>query len=416
MRKRWIWTLTAVCAVILLSVGAFYMLEHSKHQRVKQRYDIYMAQYDKLVSDAGYLPRLDEDTEYSNALDNLSDKIAEAENYLQKHAPHLRIKDEKSIQSDPLDNDYITKARESDYLTNLRETDPEAAAELEARFAEIEAWNEKLKSGDYTDKEYIDYQRKVNPEAAAKLESALAQNQREYESSMEALDAELASFDQELLDHQADMVAFEKRREERRQARLDFEQQSAEDSARLDAFIDKLRSHLILDENGKLIGIKESSIFNTARSESGSPIDPADSALPIEVLPEKEDIENGSEESREISPTIPDDPRLSQQSLVNEMARLNSGFYEKYPDVAIQSLLSETEFARLFPTQADRRELEHRTKVLQSTYAKEIDAFLQRIPSETRHTLLQQVQDDLTQKWDRDFAESVIKQLTFDDK
>ena len=411
MRKRWIWTLTAVFAVILLSVGSFYMLGNQKHQRVKQRYDIYMAQYDKLVADAGYLPRLDEDTEYSNALDNLSDKVAETENYLKKHAPHLLRKDEKSIQSDPLDNDYITKARESDYLTNLRETDPEAAAELEAKFAEIEAWNEKLKSGDYTDKEYIDYLRKRNPEAAAKLESALAQNQREYESSMEALDAELALAQQELLDHQADMVAFEKRREERRQSRLEFEKKSAEDSAKLDAFIDKLRSHLILDENGKVIGIKDSSIFNTERSKSGAPSDPADSTLPIDVLPEKEDIENDSEESREISPTIPDDPRLLQQELVREMSRLNVGFYEKYPDVALQSLLSETEFTRLFPIEAHRNELAQRSKALQSTYAREIDAFLQRIPRETRHTLLQQVQDDLTQKWDRDFAKSVIKQL-----
>ncbi len=406
MRKRWVWTLTAVCAVILLSAGAFYMLGNQKHQRVKQRYDAYMAEYDKLVANAGYLPRLEEDTEYSNALDNLFDKAAEAENYLQKHAPHLLRKDETSSQ-----NDYITKLRESDYLKKLRETDPEAAAKLDAEIAEMAAWKEKLKSGDYTYEEYVDNLRKRNPEAAAELESALAENQREYEAEMAALDAELASFKQELVDHQADMVAFEKRREEWRQARREFAEKSAEESARLDAFIDKLRSHLILDENGKAIGIKESSIFNTALSESGSPSAPADSPLPTDVLPEKEDIENSSEESREISPTLADDPRVLQQELVREMSRLNVGFYEKYPDVALQSLLSEKEFTRLFPTEADRKELAQRSKVLQSTYAKEIDAFLQRIPSKTRHALLQQVQDDLTQQWDQDFAESVIKQL-----
>ena len=411
MSKRWVWTLTAVCAVILLSAGAFYMLEHQEHQRVKQRYDAYRAEYDKLVAEAGYLPRLDEDTEYSNALDNLSDKAAEAENYLQKHAPHLLRKDQTSNQGDPLDNDYITKLRESDYLAKLRDTDPDAAAKYEAKIAEIEAWNEKLRSGDYTDKEYIDYLRKRNPEAAAKLESALAQNQREYDARMEAIDAELASFEQELVDHEADMVAFEKRREEWRRDRRDFEQKSAEDSARLDKLLDKLRSHLILDENGKAIGIKESSIFNTARSESGSPSDPSDSPLPIDVPPETVHIENSSEESRKISPALPDDPRVLQQELVSEMARLNAGFYEKYPDVALQSLLSEKEFTRLFPTEADRNELAQRSKVLQSTYAKEIDAFLKRIPRETRHSLLQQVQNDLMQKWDRDFAESVIKQL-----
>lgn len=406
MRKRWVWTLTAVCAVILLSAGAFYMLGNQKHQRVKQRYDAYMAEYDKLVADAGYLPRLDEDTEYSNALDNLSDKVAEAENYLQKHAPHLLRKDETSSQID-----YITKLRESDYLTKLRETDPAAAAKLDAEIAEMAAWKEKLKSGDYTYEEYVDNLRKRNPEAAAELESALAENQLEYEARMAELDAELASFKQELVDHQADMVAFEKRREERRQARREFEEKSAEDSASLDAFIDKLRSHLILDADGKAIGIKESSIFNTARIESGSPSDPADSTLPIDVPPEKEDIENSSEESREISPTLADDPRELQQELVREMSRLNAGFYEKYPDVALQSLLSEKEFTRLFPTEADRNELASRSKALQSTYAREIDAFLQRIPSKTRHTLLQWVQDDLTQKWDRDFADAVIKQL-----
>ncbi len=365
MRKRWVWTTTAVCAVILLSVGAFYMLGPSKHQRVKQRYDVYMEQYDKLVSDAGYLPRLDEDTEYSNALDNLSDKVAEAENYLQKHAPHLLTQEEPDSHTSTIVA-----------LDGLRKVNPDLAAQLESKFAEIEQKYD------------------------AQLERELSE-----------LDAELASFDQELLDHQADMVAFEKRREERRQARLDFEQQSAEDSARLDAFIDKLRSHLILDENGKVIGIKDSSIFNNLRSESGSRGEPSDSTLPIDVPLETVDIENNREESREISPTIPDDPRLLQQELVREMSRLNVGFYEKYPDVALQSLLSETEFTRLFPTQADRNELAQRSKALQSTYAREIDAFLQRIPRETRHTLLQQVQDDLTQKWDRDFADSVIKQL-----
>ena len=406
MRKRWIWTLTAVCAVILLSAGAFYMLGNQKHQRVKQRYDAYMAEYDKLVADAGYLPRLDEDTEYSNALDNLSDKAAEAEDYLQKHAPHLLRKDETSSQ-----NDYITKLLESDYLAKLRESDPEAAAKLEVEIAEMAAWKEKLKSGDYTYEEYVDNLRKRNPEAAAELEVDLAENQREYEARMAELDAELASFEQELVDHQADMAAFEKRREEWRRDRLDFEQKSAEDSASLDAFIDKLRSHLILDADGKAIGIKESSIFNTARIGSGSPSGSPDSTLPIDVPPETEDIENIGEETREISPTLADDPRVLQQELVREMSRLNVGFYEKYPDVALQSLLSEKELTRLFPTEADRNELAQRSKVLQSTYAKEIDAFLQRIPRETRHALLQQVQDDLTQKWDRDFAESVIKQL-----
>ncbi len=397
MRKRWIWTLTAVCAVILLSAGAFYMLEHSKHQRVKQRYDVYMAQYDKLVSDAGYLPRVDEDTEYSNALDNLLDQAEESKNYLKKHAPHLLTQEKPDSRISTIRDNFKVA------VEGVRKVDPDLAAKLEAEFAQIQQEYDKVTSNTDTkvNSYFADIQ-KNDPETAAKIESEL--------------EAELASFQQELLDHEADMVAFEKRREERRQSRLEFEKKSAENSARLNKLIDNLRSHLILDENGKLIGIKESSIFNTARSESGSPIDPADSTLPIDVLPEKEDIENGSEESREISPTIPDDPRFSQQGLVSEMARLNSGFYEKYPDVAIQSLLSETEFARLFPTQADRRELAHRTKVLQSTYAKEIDAFLQRIPSETRHTLLQQVQDDLTQKWDRDFAESVIKQLTFDDK
>ena len=406
MRKRWVWTLTAVCAVILLSVGAFYMLGNQKHQRVKQRYDAYMAEYDQLVAEAGYLPRLDEDTEYSNALDNLFDKAAEAEDYLQEHAPHLLRKDETSSQ-----NDYITALLESDYLTKLRETDPEAAAKLDAEIAEMAAWKEKLKSGDYTYEEYIDNRRKRNPEAAAKLESALAENQREYEARMAELDAELAAFKQEALDLEADLVTSKKRLEESRQARLDFEKKAAEDSASLDAFIDKLRSHLILDENGKAIGIKESSIFNPARNESFSPSESSDSPLPIDVLPEKEDIENGSEESREILPALADDPRVLQQELVREMSRLNVGFYETYPDVALQSLLSEKELTRLFPTEADRNQLAQRSKVLQSTYAREIDAFLQRIPRETRHALLQQVQDDLTQQWDRDFAESVIKQL-----
>ena len=390
MRKQWFWTLTAICVVLILSGGAFLMLRNQKHQRVKQRYDTYMAQLDTMM-----LPKItDEDTEY----DVNSDKAEEAKNYLMKHAPHLLISEE------PDDPSKV-------HLERLRKVDPDAAAKLEAQFAQIdrenEAWLAKVKSGNYSYKEYIAYLRSVDPESAAELEADLAQVDREYEANIAAIDAELEAFEQEYRHHKADMVAFEKRREVSRQDRLAFEREAGESRARLDKFIDELRSHLIVDENGKLLGIKESSIFNEMRTESGSSNEIENPTLPIDVHKESADSENSVKEISETSTAMTD----WQQTLTREMTRLDAGFYEKYPDVAIRPLLSDVEFERLFPSQAERNELQKRTKTLQSTYAKEINTLLQRMPREKRNVLLKLVQEGLTCQWDRDFADSVLKQL-----
>lgn len=355
MRSRWFGTLTAIGIVFILSGGTFLMLRHQKHQRVKQRYDTYMAQLDTMM-----LPEITSgETEY----DKISDKAEAAKNYLMKHAPHLLTPDEIP---DGTDDPY------KDFIADLRKNDPKAAAKLDAQ---------------------------------------LAQNQREYEANIAGLNAELATFEQELRDHEADMVAFEKRRETSQQDRIEFERKAAEDRARLDKLIDKLRSHLILDENGKLIGIKESSIFNNLRSHNGSPSETDIGVLPVDVHKEPGVSENSVVEAPEISPAMTADPNFWQQTLTREMAGLDAVFYEKYPDVVITTLLSDSEYQQLFPTQRERSELHKRTKSLQNAYATQIDVILQSMPIGKRNTLIKHVQDELTRQWDKAFSDTIMRQL-----
>jgi len=162
MRTRLLKGIIALLVLSILTAGVFYMRKNHKHQQVKAHYDTYIAQLDDLSFDENGLLKnvTDEDPEY----DAIFEKKEKARTYLIKHAPHLLVQEEESERT-------------------------------------------------YSRQAYIEYLREHDPAAAAKLEDNLAENQRKYEAEIAAINAEAEAFEQEYIDHQADMEASRKRRE-----------------------------------------------------------------------------------------------------------------------------------------------------------------------------------------------------------
>ena len=364
MKNRWMQLLMGGCIVLLLSGGVFYMLKQQKTKRVKDQYDVYMAQLDAYVEKNG-LPLLTEDT---TKYDVISDKVEEARNYLMKHSPHL-----------------LTPEEDSEEL--------------------------------YSREAYIAYLRKEDPEAAANLEAELAEVAREYEAGKARIDAEADGFEQEYLDHQAHMADFAKKREAWQQERLADAREHAAFSKRLDSFIDELRSHLKFDESGKVIGIRDDSIFSESESPSVVPRHADDPDVPVDVPDPTDDaLDNPPVETPApvgASPT--DNPQLWRERFKTEMAGIHTGFYEKYPDVMIRPHLTDTEYETFFPDAVSRQNLEQRTEALQTAYATRIRAVYEKTPRQQQKALLEMAREALSTQWDRDFSDAVIKRLEVDD-
>lgn len=365
MKNRFLKVVTALCVLFLIIGGILYIFRQHKHKQVKADYETYMAQLDDLSFDDGLLKPLadlHDDPEY----DALSEKSDKARNYLIKHAPHLLPKKEFS------------------------------------------------ESSDESYKAFVSYLRKNKPDAAAKLEAELAENNRQYESKVAALNDELAAWEQEARDLDAQIEADKKKREASRvryeQSRLEYERIKA----KIDTLIEKMRAELVFDDAGNPIGFKNlpSAIEETLSSGVDDTPDtqtPSSNAVPLDVPSDPEREPN--------APNMPStDPRVWQQTLKGEMARFDVGFYEKYPDVAIRSQLSEAEYQVFFPTAEAKQKLQRRTEAVQRAYAKQLDSVLRRLPRQSRQQALQGVRDDLTQNWDADFADAVIEHLQLDDK
>ena len=371
MKNRWVQAVTAICAFLLLSGGIVYMMKDQKHQRAKKRYDAYTAQLDAYVEKHG-LPLLSED---SAAYDAIVENAEQARAYLLKHAPHLL----------PSEINVDTPYSRAGYIAYLREVDPEAAAQLESRLAEVE---------------------------------------REYESEKARIDAEADRFEQEHLDHVKDMEMFAKQRQTSSRERLASERERAASRERLDHFIAELRSHLILDSNGKMIGIKDDSIFSISERPSALPSGKADADVPADRSVtsynalESSRVASAAPEAESATSALSpvDDPVLWRENVKTQMAGLHNGFYEKYPDVMIRPHLSDTEYQKLFPDAASRQQLHQRTDALQTEYANRIRAVLDKTPQQRKTALLEMAREALSTQWNADFAQSVLDQLSFDDK
>ncbi len=352
MRTRIVKGVIAVCVLLFLTGGLFYMRSNQKHERVKKRYDTYMAQLDEFSFDEdGYLLPITEDLLDNPEYDAILEKAEEAHRYLMKHAPHLLPEEE---------------------------------------------------SDDYS---YFEELRKSDPETAAKIESELA--------------AELAAYKQELVDFEAEMAENAKRREAWKAERRASEREAAAFRERVDKFIERMRADLIFDESGTPIGFKDGVVASHFEDTEAAPVDDPpslDEPVPLAEPPEADRSASPVADAPAVVPQATVDPRVWRETIKGEMARLDIGFYEKYPDVVICPHLSEAEYQLFFPTEESRRTLQRRTESVQRAYAREISVLLQKAPRESRAGLREGVRDDLTQKWDADFAESVLRQLNGADK
>lgn len=366
MKNRVVIALVALCAVLIIIGGVFYMINTQKHQRVKDRYDSYMAALDAYVEKNG-LPMLSEGdvaSESEIAYDAIYEKAEEARAYLKEHAPHLLSPEKDS------DASYSRQ----DYIEHLREHDPAAAADLEA---------------------------------------SLAQNKREYESAIAANEAQLASWQQELVDHQVQMAETAKSREASRRDRIRSEREGQQLRDRFHALYDKISSHLILDENNNIIGLVESSIFRDPPQNTETQLGAADVLSEPLDSPSIDPPDTSVDTDADVS-LSPDDPRVWRETATGEMAGIHNGFYDQYSDVMIRSYLTDTEYQTLFPTEQARRDLQKRTDALQTAYATRIGKILEKTPSQRKSALIEIARDALSKEWDDDFVNTIISKVRQD--
>lgn len=363
MRTRLLKGLIAVLVLSLLTAGVFYMRKNHKHEQVKANYDTYMAQLDNLSFDDQGLLKLVADGGDDPEYDAIFEKKEKARKYLTKHAPHLLAQEEESERP-------------------------------------------------YSRQVYIEYLREHDPAAAEKLEADLAEIDRKYEADIAVINAEASEFEQELIDHQADMEASRKRREAFELERLERRREGEAMLERLDRLMDEMREHLIFDVNGKIIGFNPPSVAPSDSNVSSSPV-----AVPSV----------GSNESQDRSPSLNTDlvevsdidipaapvsnPQFWRETINSEMAGLDVGFYEKYPDVMIRPYLSDTEYQMLFPTEQSRQQLQRRTTTLQTEYASGIRKMLEKTPRDKQSEMIQIAQQALSKDWDSDFVEVVINKV-----
>jgi len=285
--------------------------------------------------------------------DALFEKKEKARNYLIKHAPHLL---------------------------------PEGnSADIDANFS------------------YFEELKKTDPEAAAKIEADL--------------NAELAVFEQEYIDHQADMEASRKRREAFELESIERRREGDAIMERLDRLMDEMREHLIFDVNGKIVGFNPPSVAPSNSDVSSSPADvPSVGSDESQDRPPVPNNNADTEFDSEI-PAAPDfNPQLWREIVNSQMAGLDVGFSEKYPDVMIRPYLSDTEYQMLFPTEQSRQQLQRRTTHLQTEYASGIRNMLEKTPRDKQSEMIQIAQQALSKDWDSEFVEAVINKVRQDNE
>ena len=105
-------------------------------------------------------------------------------------------------------------------------------------------------------------------------------------------------------------------------------------------------------------------------------------------------------------PDNPFDPNAFALSLSKDMSRWNNALKETYPDV----FRLDASFEQSLPEEA-RQYFQERQQRLQFEYVNRLHSVLQGTPTEHRTETLRIVRETLSDKWDRDFADSVLKQL-----
>ncbi len=368
MRKRILFPIIAVL-IIFFSGAIVYMSKpnptetetRSMTEKMHQQYETYKAKIEAKQPKTFTL--ISDDKELNDKeLNHLYDKMFEAERYLEAHAPHLL--------PEPIDED---ESREK--LFKL-----------------------------------------LKPESAAELKQELEQIDKEYEARNKALEDQLAAWEQEAIDLRLEIEADEKRYAARRAEAEEKRAERERRTASLNAFIEKLKENLILDENGKLIGLK-SPIGNASPIETDvSPeIETQDSRIDNESFSFSEIKEFSKPSAREEVENQTSFSFDSDKSFLDAREALDQlHMHETYFDVIISQYMTPKELDRYFPTSADREMLKSRKAEMQKLVVSEMRKVISKLPdvsSVEKHNFIRKFVIDNFQK---DFAESVLKALEQD--
>ena len=108
-----------------------------------------------------------------------------------------------------------------------------------------------------------------------------------------------------------------------------------------------------------------------------------------------------------------DEPKLQtwQEHLKREVSDLKLEIRKKYPGAFAIPYLTQEELGHLYPTESDRMALENQKQQMQNAITLHVQNVLSEDTPGNRAEKLDLIRDTLSEDWDADFAEAVIRQL-----
>lgn len=160
---------------------------------------------------------------------------------------------------------------------------------------------------------------------------------------------------------------------------------------------------LIYNEGGRPIGYE--------KDEYGDPIlIPIDEDIPeSQVSPASQHIAPLLKESEALpAQSVTSSPPLENASLADQVTDLWIRTSETYPETVFVPMLSEEEFNLYFPNEDEKKWLEGRKKRMQNEV---VSAVIKILSSKSSQKEIDIVKENIARFWDKEFAETIIKQL-----
>lgn len=133
----------------------------------------------------------------------------------------------------------------------------------------------------------------------------------------------------------------------------------------------------------------------------------------VPVIPPPSEKPIPTEQEPQLPQDIPFNPDAFALTLSEDMALWDDRLQEKYQDVFLLEL--DASFGQALPEEA-RQYFQERKLRLQYEYVKRLDDVLRDTPRENRANILRIVRETLSETWDSNFTDAVIRQLQPDGK
>jgi len=219
-------------------------------------------------------------------------------------------------------------------------------------------------------------------------------------------------------------LEWKKNRPQRQKERERQRQQREAEDAEFDAYLKaevlpRLRKFADIDDDGNFISWKPGFMALVERQEkmatnirsfaedetpSKNGVSPPNATrLPTTTRPE-EPVSSPSAEQRR-------NEKKWQDDLTFKVTEWSNQLNEQYPDIFILPYLTGEEYNEFFPTEESRQMLQRRQTQMQTDVVNRLQDQLSTDTYGNRQEKLSVVREVLSQNWDADFAEAVIKQL-----